>query len=65
MASFRDVVHAYSISSPPSRPQLLASGDASGVIKVWRLSSSLTTQVDGEMDQLASFSMATPTTTAL
>ena len=45
--------------SPSSRPQVLASGDASGVVKVWRLGSHLTSQVTGEAEQLASLADST------
>ena len=52
---------------PPSRPQLLASGDASGVVKVWRLNTQLSVQAQGsdEREQLNKIAMETLTTAAL
>ena len=44
---------------------MIASGDASGVIKVWRLGSELTTQVAGETDKLASLADSTTHTASL
>lgn len=40
-----------------SRPQLLATGDASGVVKVWRLSTELTAQASNEIDLLNSLAL--------
>jgi WD40 repeat protein len=54
-----------SVQYNAKRPQLLASGDASGIIKVWRLCSDLTAQTAGEVDQLASLAMTTPPTASL
>lgn len=34
------------------RPRLLASGDANGVVKVWRLNTELTSQGSNEIEQL-------------
>lgn len=47
------------------RPQLLASGDASGVIKIWRLSTELTAQVPGEVEQLNAIALETLSTPTL
>ncbi len=44
------------------RPQFLASGDACGVIKVWRLSTQLTAVDSNEVEQLNS--LATDTVAA-
>lgn len=38
--------------SPTHRPRLLASGDANGVVKVWRLNTELTSQGSNEIEQL-------------
>ena len=48
-----------SATSPlsPPRHHLLASGDASGIVKVWRLSSELTQHKTGELDQLNSIAL--------
>ena len=47
------------------RPQLLASGDASGVVKVWRLSTELTAQVPNEVEQLNAIALETLSTATL
>lgn len=39
------------------RSQLLATGDASGVVKVWHLSTELTAQASNEMEQLNSLAL--------
>ncbi len=44
------------------RPQFLASGDACGVVKVWRLSTQLTAVASNEVEQLNS--LATDTVAA-
>ncbi len=46
------------------RPQFVASGDACGVVKVWRLSTKLTAMVTNEVEQLNSLvtNTATPQT---
>lgn len=44
-------------SSILRRSQLLASGDASGVVKVWHLSTELTSQASNEMEQLNSLAL--------
>lgn len=45
------------------RSQLLATGDASGVVKVWRLSTELTAQGSNEMEQLDSLALQTLSST--
>ena len=50
---------------PTGRPQFLASGDASGVIKVWRLSTELTNQSANEVEQLNSIALEALSTTTL
>ena len=47
------------------RPQLLATGDASGVVKVWRLSTELTAQGSSEMEELNSLAMQTLSNSSL
>lgn len=47
------------------RPQFLASGDASGVVKVWRLSTELTNQITNEVEQLNSIALETLSTATL
>ena len=37
---------------PTHRPRLLVSGDANGVVKVWRLNTELTSQGSNEIEQL-------------
>lgn len=54
---FIDLVHC--------RPQMLASGDASGIVKVWRLSTELTAQGSNEMEQLNSLALQTVSSTTL
>ena len=64
--ALRDLIAAVLPSLPP-RPQLLASGDASGVVKVWRLNTQLSAQAQGsdEKEQLNKIAMETLTTAAL
>jgi WD40 repeat protein len=45
----------YSIEYNIHRPSVLATGDGCGIVKVYRLSSELTQQTNGEIDQLISF----------
>ena len=41
------------------RPQLLASGDASGVVKIWRLSTELTAPTPNEVEHLNAIALET------
>ncbi|XP_064382625.1 cytoplasmic dynein 2 intermediate chain 2-like [Halichondria panicea] len=52
----------YSVAYNHKRPQFLASGDACGVVKVWRLSTQLTAVASNEVEQLNS--LATDTVAA-
>ena len=49
----------------PCRPQLLASGDASGVVKIWRLSTELTAQTPNEVELLNAIALETLSTATL
>ncbi len=47
------------------RPQVLATGDASGVVKVWRLSTELVAQSGNEMEQLNALALQTVSSASL
>ena len=53
------------ILTTPLASQLLASGDASGVVKIWRLSTELTVQTANEVEQLNAIALETLSTATL
>ena len=58
--------HMYILCCAITRPHVLATGDASGVVKVWRLSTELTMQGSkDEMELLNSLALQTVVNTSL